>query len=173
MEDCWQVEWGQTAEDVAMLCTQGITINLDTEPVKENMDIPKVVVFEEGTWSKPSFCQRAIAGHKKPKGKWTNHPWPNVKDYPELKLFMVAFPMKYLKEVVLPETNKQLIILKEPITLLKLIQFLGCIFLCPAIWVYLIVTFGGALLPSPCRLGHHFVLTITSPVITSPVIISS
>ena len=43
----------------------------------------------------------------------------------ELKLFLILLPVDYLKEIIIPETNK---ILKHPMDLGEFTQWMGCWF---------------------------------------------
>jgi hypothetical protein len=63
-------------------------------------------------------------GHTKVKGKWVSVPWPNVAEMDELKLFLLCFPMKYLKETVISQTNTHL---TQALTMQELFVFIGCI----------------------------------------------
>ena len=58
------------------------------------------------------------------KGKWVGVPWPNVAEMDELELFLLCFPVKYLKEVVIPQTNKHL---TKYLSMQELFVFIGCI----------------------------------------------
>lgn len=51
--------------------------------------------------------------------------WPIIAEMDEIQLFMLCFPMDYLKNTVLPETNKYV---SQEITLQEFFVFLGCLF---------------------------------------------
>jgi hypothetical protein len=43
----------------------------------------------------------------------------------ELELFLMCFPVKYIKSIILPKTNKHL---QVPMTMQEFFVFLGCLF---------------------------------------------
>jgi hypothetical protein len=109
-------------EEVDELREQGFTVDDDNEPVEENAG--PVGPLPTGTWMRPEFCPRRSNGHVRQKGKWVGVPWPNVAEMDELELFLLCFPVKYLKDVVIPQTNKHL---TKYLSMQELFQFIGCI----------------------------------------------
>ncbi|KAL7554463.1 hypothetical protein ACHAWF_019026 [Thalassiosira exigua] len=115
---------GLGAEDIDELRAQGITVELDTEPAPENAGPPAPVAA--GKWIKPTTCRRtAEVGNQKTKGSWKNYAWSRIKEMEEIELFLMAFPVKYVRDVVIPETNKTL----YPATdMTEMFRFFGAIF---------------------------------------------
>jgi len=110
-------------EDIANLRAQGFTVDDDSEPIEENAG--PAGPLPTGTWMRPTFCPRQSDGHTKVKGKWVGVPWPNVAEMDELELFLLCFPVKYLKETVIPQTNRHLT--QQALTMQELFVFIGCI----------------------------------------------
>ena len=111
-----------TPEEIAELRAAGHTVDDDNEPDEENASEPPPI---DGTWIRPSFCPRVQLGVRKVKGKFNDVTWDVVKDMNELQLFLLCFPVKYLIDVVIPESNKHLAM---PMTLKEFFVFLGAIF---------------------------------------------
>ena len=103
-----------TADAIAELRAQGFTVDDDNEPVEENAENPGPPPI--GTWLRPTTCRRAGQGHLKLSGRWAGVSWATVAEMDELQLFLLCFPVEYIKKTVLPETNKYMavtITLKE------------------------------------------------------------
>lgn len=114
---------GLDREEIADLRAQGFTVDDDNEPVEEN--VGPTGPTPTGTWMRPAFCPRKSAGHTNSNGKWHHHPWAEVAEMDELELFLMCFPVKYIKSVIIPETNKHL---QVPVTMQEFFVFLGCLF---------------------------------------------
>ncbi len=114
---------GLDQEEIADLRAQGFTIDNDNEPVEENAGPTGPI--PTGTWMRPAFCPRKSAGHTNSNGKWHHPPWAEVAEMNELELFLMCFPVKYIKSVIFPEINKHL---QVPVTMQEFFVFLGCHF---------------------------------------------
>ena len=114
---------GLDREEIADLRAQGSTVDNDNEPVEENAGPTGPI--STGTWMRPAFCPRKSAGHTNSNGKWHHHPWAEVAEMNELELFLMCFPVKYIKSVIIPETNKHL---QVPVSMQELFIFIGCLF---------------------------------------------
>jgi hypothetical protein len=55
------------------------------------------------TWLKPSFCPRRSQCHLKMKEKWIHTPRHIVAEMDELELFLMCFPVKYMKIIAIPQ----------------------------------------------------------------------
>ena len=71
---------------------------------------------------RPAFFPRKNAGHTNSNGKWHHHPWAEVAEMNELELFLMCFPVKYIKSIIIPKTNKHL---QVPVTMQEFFVFLG------------------------------------------------
>ena len=112
--------------EVQELRDQGITVDDDNEPLPENIITGNEPLPSAGTWKDLRQCRREQSEHAtKPKGKWNNHSWTAIADYNELTLFMMCFPMTYVKDVIIKEMNKHLL---NPTCPREFMVFLGCIF---------------------------------------------
>jgi hypothetical protein len=111
------------SEEITELRAQGITVDDDDEPDELNAQNPGPAPI--GTWGKLDACRRASQGHLKLSGRCAGMTWQTVAEMDELQLFMLCFPMDYLKNTVLPETNKYV---SQEITLQEFFVFLGCLF---------------------------------------------
>jgi hypothetical protein len=118
-----QPERNLHSEDIAELRAQGITVDDDNEPDELNAADPGPPPV--GTWGKPAACRGASQGHLKLGGKWAGMSWATVAELDELRLFMLCFPMDYIQNVLLPETNKYVSV---EISLRGFFVFLGCLF---------------------------------------------
>ena len=112
-----------SSSEIAELRARGLTVDDDDEPDELNAAEPPPPPV--GNWITPTFCRRASQGHVKVRGKWVNATWDSVKEMDELELFLLCFPINYIKDVVLPETNKHM--MKE-VTMKEFFKFIGCIF---------------------------------------------
>ena len=121
-----------TDADLAEIRAMGLEVDDDNEAVPENRNAPQPTE-RVGTWTIPSVCPRKAGNHTNAKGHFVGHSWEKIKHYDELQLFQICFPMEYLKEVVVPETNKRLrktknktLKLPEFITFLGLTLYMAC-----------------------------------------------
>jgi hypothetical protein len=78
---------------------QGLTVDDDNEPDKENTNKPPPQ--PTGQWIKPTTCCHASQGHVKTKGRWINTSWDVVKEFNKLQLFLLCFPVDFIKSIVL------------------------------------------------------------------------
>jgi hypothetical protein len=95
-----------TTMEIDELRAEGHTVDDDNEPVEENVDDPGPPPV--GQWMKPTTCPRIREGNQKVKGRWINFRWDQVAEMDELELFLLSFPIDYIRDVVLPETNKNI-----------------------------------------------------------------
>ena len=114
---------GATAEDIAALRESGITVD-NEEPDEANIAPPAAQPIQ-GRWGRPAICPRRASGLSDFEGGWKNHAWNAIKEQSYFDTFRICFPEKYVVEVLLPATNKNL---KTPLTLREFYVFLGCQF---------------------------------------------
>ncbi|KAL9187551.1 hypothetical protein ACHAXT_001654 [Thalassiosira profunda] len=122
---------GLSAADIAEPRAQGHTVEDDNEPDEDTVAAPPPPPGAgppAGTrWITPSFCPRARDGHVKPNGKWHKYDGGMIREMDEFELFLLCFPVKYIKDTVIPETNKHLPTNKE-LTMQEFWRFTGCLF---------------------------------------------
>ena len=111
-----------TTMEIDELRAEGHTVDDDNEPVEENVDDPGPPPV--GQWMKPTTCPRIREGNQKVKGRWINFRWDQVAEMDELELFLLSFPIDYIRDVVLPETNKNI---ANPVDMREFFRFLGCL----------------------------------------------
>ena len=92
---------------MAELRDQGIEVNDNNEALPESVGAD-FLLSPEGTWEDLRQCRGNIAGGRFDNGKWLHHPWSQVSQYSELKLFEMTSPMSYIRDVVIPVTNAHL-----------------------------------------------------------------
>ena len=116
---------GATREEIEELRRNGIEVDDDNEPAPEN-STPQEAPPVAGVWEKPVYCnRRANPDISDTAGRFKNHRWDEIADYNEFDLFRICFPEDYVRDVVIPATNKNLI---QNINLQEFYVWLGCIF---------------------------------------------
>ena len=70
------------------------------QPVPENAE-PLDELGVVGEWVLPQTHQQKMNGHFNNKGKWHNHTLGMIAIYDELQLFLMTFPISFVKEVML------------------------------------------------------------------------
>ena len=103
---------------------QGVAIDDDNEPAPKNTK-PTVLPAGNGQFEKPTMCPRRMANISNAKGKFNSHHWEEISKMNELDIFRMCFPEKFVLNVIIPETNKNL---GTPMTLQEFYVWLGCIF---------------------------------------------
>ena len=118
---------GASAQDIAELRDAGITVD-NEDPAPENAGAPpSEPLFNVGEWMKPTICpRRADSTVHDLDGSWKQNSWQDVGQMSELELFRMAFPEKWVRDVVLPSTNK--VIEGGEMDLQEFYVFLGCHF---------------------------------------------
>ena len=94
--------------------------------VSENAG-PPPAQEQQWLWTVPTICHRKNAGMSNLKGRWANHPWSQVINYDELVLFLMTFPLTYIKNTLHSTMNKSLPS-KDKMFLRKYIQWPGITF---------------------------------------------
>jgi hypothetical protein len=124
-------------DDMAALRRQGIDVDDDNDPAPENVPTPGVAAVvaaaeEEGIWkSEGIICPRLAGNQPKSSAAFKNYSKEEVSKMSKLELFLILFPLDYLLEVLIPETNKQL---DAPMDCGEFIRWIGCWFYM-ALWV--------------------------------------
>ncbi len=80
------------------------------------------------------------------KGKWIHTPWHVVAKKDELELFLMCFPVKYVKNFVILQSNKHL---QVPVTMQEFFVFIGCLLSWHATQELMIKMRGGQARQSP------------------------
>ncbi len=116
---------GATREEIEELGWNGIKVNDDNEPAPENaapQDAPPVA----GSWEKPTYCsRRANSESSDAARRFKNHRWDQIAEYNGFDLFRMCFPEEYIRDIVIPTTNMNLV---NKMTLHEFYVWLGCIF---------------------------------------------
>ena len=125
-----------TSDDIAGYRRQGISVDDDNEPAPKNL--PSVVLPDEAVtppvleWKKDGIiCPRLANNLRNSAAGLKNYSFDEVKKMTKLELFLTLFPVNFLNEVLIPETNKNLAL---PIDLREFIVWVGCWFYM-ALWV--------------------------------------
>ena len=114
-----------SSEDIAELRRRGIEVDDDNEPAPENAWGPPAQ-GTTGQWIVPTICpRRADSKISNVEGKWKQYTWEEIANMGELDLFRMAFPEKFIVDVILPASNKNII---QPISLQEFYVWLGCQF---------------------------------------------
>ncbi len=96
-------------EDIAELCCQGFEVDNDNKPAPENVWQPLSTQQPIGYWIVLTICpQSADANISNSEGKWKVSSWKAIAEKSEIELFGMAFPEKFIVDVVIPATNKKL-----------------------------------------------------------------
>ena len=111
--------------DLARAVTKGLVdIDDDNEPVPENIPAPNQVNNEECTyasdWGHDGLCNRRSSNSNDHKAKLHKH--SSEMKLTRLQVFEILFPTKWVKEVLIAETNKHL---RTKLTYAEFLQFLG------------------------------------------------
>ncbi|KAL7524687.1 hypothetical protein ACHAXR_004709, partial [Thalassiosira sp. AJA248-18] len=119
---------GATAEDIQALRDQGITVdNEDAAPENTVAPTAAETAAQVGEWFTPNTCPRKADGNiRDMEGGWNNFRWSQIAGMSELDLFRMCFPEEYIRDTIIPETNKN--INGENIDLQEFYVWLGCHF---------------------------------------------
>jgi hypothetical protein len=101
--------------EIDELRQQGIEVDDDNEPAPENAEPPPQATIPVGEWITPTICPRREANCSNRKGSWKRFAWTVVREMNELAQFRMCFPEQWVKDVVIPATNKE--INGDPLTL--------------------------------------------------------
>jgi Transposase IS4 len=114
-------------DDPSLLANiEGIQIDDDNQPAPENVGaVPEDANNMYGEWGFPGFCERRRQGFTKHGAQLRNH---NGESFDLQTLFEHLFPIKWIKEVLIPETNAKLPD-GEPLTYGEFLRWLGLWFL--------------------------------------------
>ena len=114
-------------QEIAELRQQGIEVDDDNAPTPENAEPSPATAVSIGEWITPTICPRkADANCTNSRGKWKNRGWQQIKEMDELALFWMCFPENWVKDVIIPTTNKT--IEGDNLTLQEFYVFWGCHF---------------------------------------------
>ena len=108
-----------TLKDRAYLRPQGITVGDVNDPAPENIPVPGntplTQLEEENSWKYEGiiFPRRPNNLHNS-NADFKSYTREEVMKMTKLELFLVLFPVDYLKEILVPKTNK---LLKHPMDL--------------------------------------------------------
>ena len=115
------------SQEIAEIFHQGIEVYDDNEPAPDNAQPSAPATQTIGKWVTPTICpRRADVNYRNTKGKCRLHSWPKISEMAELYLFRMEFPEKWVRDILIPATNKE--IAGEDITLQEFYVYLGCHF---------------------------------------------
>jgi hypothetical protein len=132
-ESCQNAAWSVqqhegrslTRSEVTELCEQGITVDDDNEPLPENTLPDTNPNITPGEWKILSQCiHESSIYNNKAEGNWKHKSWSQVALMDELQLWLLCFPVEYIKDVVIAKLNEEL---DSPTDLQEFIVVLGCI----------------------------------------------
>ena len=113
-----------TTEETLEVLHGVVDIDDDNDPAPENIpaptDISSFSIF--GEWGHEGFCFRKQQGNQNIHAKLNVALDPNTDD-PNLQLFEILFPKKWILETVIPSTNNQLG--QEPLSYGELLRSIG------------------------------------------------
>jgi len=103
----------------------------DTLPLPENLSAPSdadVQVSVAEGWSHPGLCRRIMEGANHNRSAQLKGFTGDIND--ELDVFRHFFPMSFVEEVVIPQTNLAggVVFQRRPLTVREFERWLGCIF---------------------------------------------
>ena len=146
-----------TADEIAEVCAAGLVVENDNEPLPEDAapppanELPRLI----GEWILPAICPRAEDGFSMNKGKFKDKTWDSIAAMNELQLWSMCFPIKYLAEVVVPETNKHLKQSQVELTMSDFLKFLGFNFFMVFSKASLTKGYGGPTMQLACSKVHR------------------
>jgi hypothetical protein len=113
---------GSRAADIAMLRAEGVEVD-DEDVNPENIAPPTPAMRR---LELPRTCPRKSDPNiTNSEGRWKAKSWNIVKEMDLLSVFRMCMPEKFIKDIVLKETNKHL---EETLTLSEFYKWLGCRF---------------------------------------------
>ena len=118
---------GGFSQEIAELRHQGIDVDDDNEPSPENAQpsVPETQTI--GQWVTPTiFPRRADVNCHNTKGICRQHSWQKNSEMTQISLFRMAFPEKWLRDVFITETKKE--ISGDDINLKEFYVYLVCQF---------------------------------------------
>ena len=120
------------SEDMADIRRQGIAVDDDNEPDTKNISVlvkTPSTQLEEGKSlrSEGIIFPRQSNNLHNTNAAVKNYTREEVMNMTKLELFLILFPVDYLKEILTPKMNK---ILKHPMELGEFIWWMGC-------WLYM------------------------------------
>ena len=103
---------------------QGISINDDNDPATENVPRQVENTTHTGNWRREgTICPRKAGNHQNSFAYFRHYSHDAILRMSLLQLFLVMFPEDYLKEVLIPETNKGMGV---PMDLQEYMLWVGC-----------------------------------------------
>ena len=97
-----------TSEDMADLRRQGIAVNNDNDHAPENIPVPRNIPLtqleEENSWRyEVIICPRQSNNLHNNYAAFKNYTREEVMKMTNLELFLILFPVDYLKEIPIPK----------------------------------------------------------------------
>ena len=113
-----------TSEETLEALHGVIDIDDDNDPAPENIPAPTDISSSSifGEWGHEGVCFRKQQGNQNIRAKLNVALDPNA-DNPNLQLFEILFPKKWILETVIPSTNNQLG--EEPLSYGELLRWIG------------------------------------------------
>ena len=117
-----------TAQDMASMLEQGIAVDNDNLPVEENALNNNPEEDSLLDWNFDAICKRRAQGLRNNKASFKNIENSVIERMTNLSLFQLLFPMDYVRDVIIVETNKKLKL--GPLTVREFFVWLG-------LWLYM------------------------------------
>ena len=96
---------GGLLQEIAEICHQGIEVDDDKEPAPDNAQPSAPSTQTIGQWVTPTiFPRRENVNCRNTKGVWRQHSWPKFSETTELSIFSMAFPEKWVRDILIPAT---------------------------------------------------------------------
>ena len=81
----------------------------DNEPSPENAHPSAPATQTIGEWVTPTiFPRRVDVNCRNTKDVWRLHIWPNISEMTDLSLFRIALPEQWVRDILVPATNKEI-----------------------------------------------------------------
>ena len=99
---------GELSQEITELRHQEIEVDNDNEPAPENAQLITPATHTIGKWGTLTICPRMkYVNCHNTKGVWKQHSWPKLSEMMEISLFRISFPEKWVRDALIPETNKE------------------------------------------------------------------
>jgi hypothetical protein len=119
------------SEDMAELRRQGIAVDDDNDPAPENIPdrgaAPAAAADNLNWKGEGIICPRKSTNRQNSFAGFTHYSRDDVLCMSKLDLFMTPFPVNYLNDILITNTNKES---NMPMDLQEFIQWIGC-------WLYM------------------------------------
>ena len=100
------LNFGGLSQEIVEIRHQGIKLEEDNDPAPEKAHPNAPATQTIGQWVTPTiFPRREDVKFHNTKGLWREHSWTLIYEMTEISLFRMAFPEKWVRDVLITETN--------------------------------------------------------------------